>query len=508
MRIVIIEDEIKTMQGLVSLIHKHTCHTVVGQGKNGLEGMALVMRYKPDLVITDIRMPEMDGIEMITALKEKGENHQTIILSGYSDFVYAQQAIKLGVSEYLLKPITLEDIQNSLKNIENKLLQENQRQGTGISVEELYRNIVLSSADNEKQVLEDINKRCRADGTTGFTLFMAYLGGCSEAYETYVIKLIVRYFERFDHLRYYIVRVDTKRELMVILQGNLAENMTYEEFNRNVVAQVNTRYHEESIWIATSFTGISAFKERVSAMRKQLRWSIVLGIGNLLIYPVEAYTSYQNFQYPFEIESKIKKAICNENSEGIRKYSKDFLHIICRNKYYPDSIIEAFVKLVSAVFLMIRELNTGLYEQLGHQEYLKQIMEAITLNELSSIYNGLIEKIILSQEKKEDISNFTIKRALNYIKNNYKEGITLEETALNMDITPEYLSMLFNREVGTNFNLFIKEFRIGKAKKLLIGSDMKIYEIAQEVGYNDSKYFCRVFKEIVGLSPSDYRNTN
>jgi YesN/AraC family two-component response regulator len=284
--------------------------------------------------------------------------------------------------------------------------------------------------------------------------------------------------------------------------------MIYEAFNRNVVVQINTRYHEESIWIATSFTGISAFKDRVFAMRKQFRWSIVLGTDKMLIYPVEAYTAYLDLQYPFEIEGKIKKAICNENSEVIKKYSKDFLHIINRNKYHPDSIIEAFVKLVSAIFLMIRELNTGLYEQLGHQKYLKQIMEAITLNELSSIYNGLTEKIILYQGKKEDISNYTIKRALNHIKNHYKEGITLEETALNIDITPEYLSMLFNREVGTNFNLFIKEFRIGKAKKLLIGSEMKIYEIAQEVGYNDSKYFCRVFKEIVGLSPSDYRNTN
>lgn len=508
MRIVIIEDEIKTMQGLVSLIHKHTCHTVVGQGKNGIEGVALVMRYKPDLVITDIRMPEMDGIEMITALKEKGENHQTIILSGYSDFAYAQQAIKLGVSEYLLKPITLEDIQNCLKNIEVKLLQQSQHQGTGISVEELYRNVVLSSADNEKQVLEDINKRCGADESTGFTLFMAYLGGCSEIYETYVINLIVRYFEKIDHLRYYIVRVDAKMELMVILQGDLEASTIYKSFNSNVVVQINSRYHEESIWIATSFTGISAFKEHVFAMRKQFRWGIVLGSDNLLIYPVEAYTAYQNLQYPFEIEGKIKKAICNANSDGIKKSSKDFLQIIFRNKYHPDSIIEAFVKLVSALFIVIRELNTGLYEQLGHQKYLKQIMEAITLNELSSVYNDLIEKIILYQGKKEDISNFTIKRALNYIKSHYKEGITLEETAFNIDITPEYLSMLFNREVGTNFNLFIKEFRIDKAKKLLMGSDMKIYEIAQEVGFSDSKYFCRVFKEIVGLSPSDYRNTN
>lgn len=509
MRIVVVEDEIKIMQGLVALINKNTNHTVVGEGKNGIDGIELVKRFKPDLVITDIKMPDMDGIEMITMLKEMGEKHKTIILSGFSDFSYAQQAIKLGVSEYLLKPITAEDIQNSLNIIEQLFELEQQRQTSSVTIEELFRNIVLSSSDNEGQVLNDINKLCGADQSTQFTMFMAYLGGSSEHYKLSIIQHIERFIEVYmNGTVFYIVRVDAKMELIVLIQGDFETSMLNEIFNRHVVTDRNDRYHEQSIWATMTFSGISAYKESVLLLRKQFKWSIVLGTKHLIVFPVEAHTVTHSFQYPFEIEGKIKKAICNENSEWTQKYAKDFLETIQFKIYDPDVVISAFVQFISALFLIIQELDTSLYEHLGHQKSLKQIMEAVTYDELYGVYQNLFKKILLYQGKNDTVSNYTIKRAINFIKNHYQEGITLEETAMSIEITPEYLSTLFNREVGTNFNLFIKEFRISKAKKLLMGSEMKIYEIAQAVGYSDSKYFCRVFKEIIGLSPSDYRITN
>lgn len=106
---------------------------------------------------------------------------------------------------------------------------------------------------------------------------------------------------------------------------------------------------------------------------------------------------------------------------------------------------------------------------------------------------------------KEDISNYTIKRAINYIREHYQEGISLEEVAGKLGITPEYLSTLFNREMGENFSTFLRKFRISHAKRLLKGTDMKVYEIAETVGYTDPKYFARVFKDELGISPGDYR---
>ena len=113
-----------------------------------------------------------------------------------------------------------------------------------------------------------------------------------------------------------------------------------------------------------------------------------------------------------------------------------------------------------------------------------------------------------SKNKKEDIRNYTIKKAITFIREHYMENISLDLLAEHLEITPEYLSTLFNKEVGINFSIFLKRFRISQAKRLLKGTDKKIYEIASEVGYNDPKYFNRVFKEEIGISPGDYRQGN
>lgn len=124
MRIAIVEDEIRIREGLEKLLKKGGAHQVVGQAENGMDGLALAERERPDLVITDIRMPGMDGIKMLQALRERAVPFNAIVLSAYSEFAYAQQAVKLGVSEYLLKPIVVDELMGALRAIELRIQHE------------------------------------------------------------------------------------------------------------------------------------------------------------------------------------------------------------------------------------------------------------------------------------------------------------------------------------------------------------------------------------------------
>ena len=124
MRIVIVEDEKLIREGLAEMIRKHTDHVLVGECKNGREGIGVIEASHPDLVITDIRMNDMDGLEMLTFLHQKGEKVCSIIISGYSEFEYARQAMRLGVEEYLLKPVSIDVLQETLERIEKKLLEQ------------------------------------------------------------------------------------------------------------------------------------------------------------------------------------------------------------------------------------------------------------------------------------------------------------------------------------------------------------------------------------------------
>jgi two-component system response regulator YesN len=121
MRIVIVEDEIAIREGLEKMIRGNTHHTIIGTCKNGIEGIELIREKKPDLVITDIRMSGMGGLEMLTLLKEQGEEVLSIIISGYSEFEYARQAMRLGVGEYLLKPVSIDALGNALDKIEKRI---------------------------------------------------------------------------------------------------------------------------------------------------------------------------------------------------------------------------------------------------------------------------------------------------------------------------------------------------------------------------------------------------
>ena len=150
-----------------------------------------------------------------------------------------------------------------------------------------------------------------------------------------------------------------------------------------------------------------------------------------------------------------------------------------------------------------KEINQKAYEILRTQNSMQNVLNAYTRKELFDTLAD-VSNVICDKDKKDGISNYIINRTLEYIRMHFKEGITLEETAEMMNITPEYLSMLFKREMGMNFSVFLRKFRISYAKRLLKGTDMKVYEVAQECGYVNSNYFTRVFKEETGISPAEY----
>ena len=140
------------------------------------------------------------------------------------------------------------------------------------------------------------------------------------------------------------------------------------------------------------------------------------------------------------------------------------------------------------------------------QKLLSMIMSAKLRSELTEASASLLE-IISRQEDQEDTVHLTVKRMKSLIHEFYRNGITLDEIGEKLNMTPEYLGTLFHKEMGTTFSTYMKQYRIGKAKELLCSTSLKLYEIAEQVGYSDAKYFSKVFKEVTGQLPGEYRKT-
>jgi len=353
MRIVVVEDEIRIREGLCNIIEKISDeYEIVGQAENGKKGANIILSENPDLIITDVKMPKMDGINMLKLLAEKGIRKKTIILSAYTEFEYAQKAITLGVSEYLVKPITVDTLTETLKRAEKQL-----------------------------------------------------------EYEKLINPVLAEY----------------RDDLQV---------------------------------------------------------------------------------YPIHIENDIKISICANDLQKANRLKESFINYFNNKNYKFKSIKEAHIRFIGAVVNISREIGAIDERRFNMQQVLDNIVNAKDYEELTNDLDTIFSTLSSTENNTEETANITVNRVKMLVHEFYQSGISLEEIADKLNMTPEYLGTLFREITGTNFSSYIRNYRVSKAKKLLLGTQMKLYEIAQSVGYSDPKYFSQVFKDCTGQLPSQYRILN
>lgn len=505
MRIVIVEDEVKIREGMGKLIESQTDHMVLGEAADGEEGLEMILRFKPDLVITDIRMPKMDGLEMIRELYSRKVPVHTVILSGYSEFEYAKRAIQYGVDDYLLKPLAADDIQEMLATIEQRIKKEELANGTP----ELYIRTLILEADEEMEkncaVLEDV---CGLPAEGNYELFAGYIGSAAAPYRAEMESAIRELKEKYPELKLHYIYIDNFQKAYLLAEG---EKDRLDALEKSVYNRMLLRYlqkPEQAIWTKRRFTGLKELKANVKELDRLFSYALVLKRdGWLSAGQAEEYEPVA-FTPPSEIYNRIRNAICMGDTEKLKKAAGDFLRYMEVGHFEAEEIRGAFVKSYYLISDTLQDIDRSLYGHLKSTNLLRNIETAVTWNELKQAYRDVEQVVAGTKTKREDISNFVIKRAINYIREHYQEGITQEEVSRELEITPEYLSTLFNREMGINFSTFLKQFRMSHAKRLLKGTDMKIYEIAKAIGYSDPKYFQRVFKDEIGVSPGEYRQMN
>lgn len=510
MRIVVIEDEYIIRNGVVKLINKiNPVYEVVGEAENGLIGIEIITLHKPDLVIVDIKMPEMDGLEMLMQLKERGIRHKTVILSGYSDFEYAQKAIKMGVFEYLLKPITASDLEQTLYNVEKeismgKMLEINQPQILN-SLEHIFQNLVLGDSDQTDEMYKFMYEKYGIASNGNFAAVTIYVGSDANHIKNKVKKIVSMFLNSFHETKYCIFELALHHELVILLY-NCNEFLELEKYFQKIIIKEILRENIHDLvfgWI--HFNELENLKNSLYTVRKELKWSIVLGEDVLISYPKTQQINTKMIQYPIDIETNAKAAVCAFNVIKLKSFFEDFQSWWREDLYQPTGVMEAFIRFASSIINVIKEIDFDLYEKINLKDTLQRIMDAVTWNELRKALFEIIERISLYEPKDMPVVSLVVKRVFSIINEFYKSGITLDQIAVRLSITPEYLGSLFNKEVGVNFSTYMKEFRIKKAKELLISKELKTYEIADKVGYSDPKYFCRVFKEATGFTPGEYQ---
>ncbi|CAM3826632.1 response regulator [Cohnella lubricantis] len=512
-RAIVVDDEPIVRRGLISLIPKLDPEWIVaGEAKNGLEALELVKRETPDLVITDIRMPRMNGLDLLSALKEYPVH--VVILSGYGFFEYAQTAIKFGAFDYLLKPVKPPEILNLLQRLKER------RQHHAAAAE--TARYPLNFSKWWKDWLME------AEEAQGYTHKLKELLP-TEAGELQIVAVEI---DRFDEL----IGEDQwgDKQLVAFAVRNVIQDIMADRPETHLIPlfangsrilylfagqscgpdAAERLIREVGRWVKISISiGLSdktSEFEQLPALYRQaaeaLRDKWIRGDGIVCRYAEAAAFAGEAAGYPVELD----EAICRDVRAGDRGRAlsglEAFLHQV-KQETLSYALFQRFaLQLLSSVYRIVYEnrIDDWVQKEMGEPQEL--FRREFTWEEYRRFMTEWIGAIVDSLEwRRKQKNNRTIEKAIEYIRSHYAEDISLEDLARHVGMSGSYFSSFFKQETGDNFVEYLTRLRIDKAKTLMMDADLRLYEISQLVGYQDVKYFSRLFKRHVGATPAEYR---
>lgn len=535
-RMIIVDDKDDIIQGIKSMGRWPEIGVeITGWANNGAEALAVMEESKPQIVITDIKMPVMDGIQLTESIKKRYPEIKVIILSGYDEFHYAQQALKLGAEEYLLKPIRIHQLQEVILRVIHKLNDEKLKQEEETKIlERLAQSLPLLRDKFLQRLLEEPSSLNEEEVCQRLNFLEVDL------YPEYLAVLAVE----IDH--YNGIIDQNSYQQMELLGQNLIKLKA--EFNREAgKSMIFTDKKERFGWII-SVPGLNhlpeinqtvfAIAENISALaQEKAKVTVSIGIGRFYAGFLQLFHSYQeavealshkfllgsnqiihiddvlpdqklHFYYPLEAAEKelLASLKAGTRQEGMHLLDSYFEVL---DQYAADSpklIKKCLTGLVLSISRILLEMNIDEIQLTGVEEdLLIQITKFDTLEKTKSWIGKLIEQIyLLSSCEKKHKTQTKMEKAKGYICEHMADEISLHAVANFIDLSPNYFTTLFKEYTGETFMDYVIRVRIDKAKELLTTGQFKVYEVANNVGYSDARYFSEIFKKWVGMAPAEY----
>lgn len=530
LKLIIVDDEERVCKVIRYLVDWDTLEVeIAGECRNVPEAIKSIEEIHPDIVITDIRMPGHDGIELIRQMKKLYPGIHFIIVSGYSQFEYAQNAIKYGVDDYLLKPIKKKELLQSINKIKEeiqsqrneKLETESLRAKASEDAEKIKKGLLLALLHGQRsqislESIDKINIEYHSTFQTGkYQVLIANPFVDYGEENLYTMRVLLEKTERILHeqLSYNFtecIHIIYRNKIYFLLNGSEENFHRLEKILRKVYVEVlSWKEVFGNIHMYYSLSRrveyISFYEEGIVEAEERLLDRMLLR-QNYFLEPISRQSDVRNE----EVLEQIK--IFRNNLEALDEESAG--KNICTVRQlllYEDNLTGRFVKQVydtftNSVVEIVQKLKMNVeIESLRNtfQEIFTYCDGVEKLFEQFSCYVGDLVKEWKSSKKMEQAR--PIRLAKQYIQRNFRESLTLEIVSGEVGLNPTYFSNLFKIETGQNFSEYLIEMRIRYAKTLLTDTDLSIADVAEYVGYGDVKYFSKLFKKITGLSPAEYR---
>ncbi|HEX2926694.1 MAG TPA: response regulator [Ruminiclostridium sp.] len=533
-KVFLVEDEIIVRNGIKNQINwKEEGLEFVGEASDGELALPMIQQLKPDIIITDIKMPFMDGLQFSKLAKKEIPEIKIIILSGYDEFQYAKEAIKIGVTDYLLKPIAGEELLRAVLGVSNIIYEErHKKEALELAKMELaekekitYQQFFSDIVTNKMPVQEMLEKSKDIN-----------IDLVAREYNILLCKL----FERNNGSSAYWTEAGTRNEEIMDRIRQSRNIICFDRANEGIAILIKGQNQEELV--AESQKAINCINE----FSQMNNLDYFIGVGNEVQRLSELYKSFDGaskaFAYQYILERN--QAIYCENLTAYRVVRDKKINIkdIDVNKT-DSSVITSFLKTGSRneirhfleeyffnigennlkSFLFCQYIILSMYfscisfvEKLGYAysdivdkcgDMLNMNSYDITLKEIIDYFDKVINTVVDYREKNSTKKySGILNLAKEYIDENYaSDDISLNSVASKVHVSTSYFSTIFRQEMGCNFVDYLSGIRMGKAKELLRCSSMKSSEVGYAVGYKDPHYFSFLFRKTQGCTPKEYR---
>lgn len=524
-KVVVADDEEIIRRGLIDKVKwGEYGFEVVGEAENGVDALEIIEELEPDLVITDIRMPFLSGIELAREIRQVRPMTSIVFLSGFDDFSYAQQAIQYNIVSYLLKPITSKEFEKELIHIKeaidkkfegflNSKAEKERLEKSEFLYPLLFDGYLKSNADEQeyRQIACEYGLMKNIDETD--IMFSVMITEISDEYginETN--KSNISSIEMLATKYMHAISCYLKGRIVTILSGSNRTLAKYTPILTDEIVQSVERIMQRKCTI-----GVSGRTDKLLLCRE-----CYIDAMNAIHYAINTesnifYITDQEKSYRYnhseiqsiidELERLLRGGEDEELVEFLNRIENQVVWGSMPRVVFRYVISQIVTTVFSVVYVIAGECDVNNLQSMYRMDNF--ISEEIIVHEFARIKGLCIVAKKMIAEKRKQTSNRISEKVLQVIESEYmNHGLSVQWVSDYIGVSPNYLSSVMKKDTGCNFVELLTKKRIKKAEELLIDTNMKIRDIADECGYSDQYYFSHCFKKITGKSPGVYRKSN
>ncbi|MBU3133811.1 response regulator transcription factor [Clostridium gasigenes] len=498
-KVMLVDDEKLILQGLLKIIEWDKIGLeVIQTADNAISAIELFRKNPVNIVITDISMPKVTGLELIKQIKAIDENVKFIILSGYDEFSYAKTAMKYKVENYILKPINEEELEEALIKIVNTMNMEKETQS--LLLDKNRKLIQFINGKIDKAGLSKIHQVINIGlNEKRYTVSSITFGQRDNKENINIIDII-------EKNTYGKCEVIKNYDGQVIVVNSWNENNTikdvmnyFQSIKINLLDELNT---DIFIGVGDLVDSIDKLKESYSVANKLKKYILTEGSNVCLCKADIANIKDNKRSFSKEIEV-INKLIIEKNNEKLQSY---IIELFDDCKLTPKNIYDLSIKIIFCADKISEEFKLdNKYSKDSLSNTIVELCNESTRDNVKTFLISELEELLLLMNVNTIKYSPVISQIMKSVNEKYYEELSLKTLACQYNINSSYLGQVFTKELGVSFSEYLNSTKNIKAKELILNTNMKINDIAKAVGYTDTSYFYRKFKKYYGVCPSTLR---